>query len=221
MGLDIPKNKPSNVSSIRGSAAASSTLEPTRSYGGSGVDWRAMSSFLSWTERTFLSWTSCRKIDRTNDFDVELSFAIDGVATTAAIMVVLLGIFRDQTIKPSYVLNIAWAIVTNFSSYHFKKQPDRTLARSNHCIVCVVSATVLAILTGLPFTKMYEPILPICLPLLWVIWTVCLCRYCTDDLHSRMVTRFGWPNIRNTNIIDILYLYFGLVLGCIDADLCK
>ena len=27
--------------------------------------------------------------------------------------------------------------------------------------------------------------------------------------------------IRNTNIIDISYLYFGLVLGCIDADLCK
>ena len=26
--------------------------------------------------------------------------------------------------------------------------------------------------------------------------------------------------IRNTNIIDILYLYFWLVLGCIDADLC-
>ena len=27
--------------------------------------------------------------------------------------------------------------------------------------------------------------------------------------------------IRSTNIIDILYSYFGLVLGCIDADLCK
>ena len=29
------------------------------------------------------------------------------------------------------------------------------------------------------------------------------------------------PKIRNTKIIDILYSYFGLVLGFIDADLCK
>ena len=28
-------------------------------------------------------------------------------------------------------------------------------------------------------------------------------------------------NIRSTSIIDISYVYFGLVLGCIDADLCK
>ena len=28
-------------------------------------------------------------------------------------------------------------------------------------------------------------------------------------------------DIINTNIIDISYLYFGLILGCIDADLCK
>ena len=28
-------------------------------------------------------------------------------------------------------------------------------------------------------------------------------------------------NIRSTSIVDTSYLYFGLVLGCIDADLCK
>ena len=28
-------------------------------------------------------------------------------------------------------------------------------------------------------------------------------------------------NIRSTSVIDISYFYFWLVLGCIDADLCK
>ena len=36
-------------------------------------------------------------------------------------------------------------------------------------------------------------------------------------------TDYGYAGlkIRNTNIIDILYFYFGIVLGSIDADLCK
>ena len=34
-------------------------------------------------------------------------------------------------------------------------------------------------------------------------------------------TGAGLKNISSTNIIDILYSYFGLVRGCIDVDLCK
>ena len=30
-----------------------------------------------------------------------------------------------------------------------------------------------------------------------------------------------WLNRKSRSIIDMLYEYFGLVLGCIDADLCK
>ena len=50
-----------------------------------------------------------------------------------------------------------------------------------------------------------------------------------DWLGSRMKGGFGGydgsgmpgEKIRNTKLIDISYSYFGLVLGCIDADLCK
>ena len=46
---------------------------------------------------------------------------------------------------------------------------------------------------------------------------------CQEALKPQHVSMclFAGLKIRSTNIIDISQWYFGLVLGCIDADLCK
>ena len=50
-----------------------------------------------------------------------------------------------------------------------------------------------------------------------------LCHtYIDKEAELKMATNIVYnAKLRNTSITDILYLYFGFVIGCIDADLCK
>jgi hypothetical protein len=123
--------------------------------------------------------------------DAELLYPVAGVTMACASVFLITYLFRDVVLKPSHVLNLAWIpfVALAYVVTH-KFEPDRELARTNFYCVVAVSATFIAIVTSLPFTICYEPVIPICLPVLWPIWGICIHRFCTDGLLARLSLKF-------------------------------